>query len=317
MDETILELLRHAPRRWTPLESDTLTADQEQALKLLTAAGLIERRFAIRLSLIGHPTRLKVTATATGEHGIAEAMAPVLQKAWDLWSEFYRDGEAGPPEERPRFFCEKTAPESWRLSQQGALALADLEAGEQQRVLDFVHRRPPVFAGRVVPGEGRAERIEQTDEKQTQSAPSQVEVTNLSELSEPLQQMQTLMQRMFEQMAANERRQAGAGSTANSAPSASHEPTPAKPAKRGPARLPLEQAWRYLTIVQEWEGIQEQNKKRPLRDRYQKVQLAEKHGIKVKDLDAMLSWYRKNRRAGLFPEDPRTMSKGELEESFE
>jgi hypothetical protein len=90
-----------------------------------------------------------------------------------------------------------------------------------------------------------------------------------------------------------------------------------KRGKRGPARMPLAEAWRYLTIVQEWASIQESNRKLPLRDRVQKVQLAEKHKITVQEVDAMLAWYAKHLREGRFPKDPRTLSRGELEKWFE
>lgn len=90
-----------------------------------------------------------------------------------------------------------------------------------------------------------------------------------------------------------------------------------KRGKRGPARMPLTEAWRYLTIVQEWAGIQESNRKLPLRDRVQKVQLAEKHDITTRELDAMLAWYAKHLREGRFPKNPRTLSRGELEKWFE
>lgn len=54
-----------------------------------------------------------------------------------------------------------------------------------------------------------------------------------------------------------------------------------------------------------------------MRDRYRKVQLAEKHGITPKQLDAMLGWYAKHKRQQRFPDDPRTLSRDELEQWFE
>ncbi|NOZ19565.1 MAG: hypothetical protein GXP25_00590 [Planctomycetes bacterium] len=96
-----------------------------------------------------------------------------------------------------------------------------------------------------------------------------------------------------------------------------NKPETKKRGKRGPNRMPLKQAWRYLTVVQEWAGIQERNQKLPMRDRVQKVQVAEKLGITVRELDAMLGWYAKYRGQGRFPDDPRTLSRGELEKWFE
>jgi len=96
IDGAILALLRSVPEQWAELEYDGLTAIEQEALRLLTAAGMVERRFSIRLSLIGHPVRIEVTATATGEHGLVEAMDPVLRKAWDAWAKFYREHRDGP-----------------------------------------------------------------------------------------------------------------------------------------------------------------------------------------------------------------------------
>jgi hypothetical protein len=90
-----------------------------------------------------------------------------------------------------------------------------------------------------------------------------------------------------------------------------------KRGKRGPKTMPLKQAWRYLTVLQEWAGIQEHNEKRRQRDRVRKVQVAEKHKITVQELDAMLGWYAKHKKSGKFPEDPRTLSRDELNQWFE
>lgn len=92
---------------------------------------------------------------------------------------------------------------------------------------------------------------------------------------------------------------------------------PSRRGKRGPVRMPLSEAWRYLTIVQEWASAQQRNRKLPQRDRIRKVQVAHKHDITVKELDAMLGWYAKHQREERFPDDPRTLSRGELQKWFE
>ena len=92
---------------------------------------------------------------------------------------------------------------------------------------------------------------------------------------------------------------------------------PGSKGKRGPDRLPLAEAWRYMTVVQEWATIQERNQKRRMEDRYRKVQLAEDHGITVKEVDRMLGWYARQVRELGFPKDPRMISKGELRQWFE
>ncbi len=98
---------------------------------------------------------------------------------------------------------------------------------------------------------------------------------------------------------------------------AESKPETKKRGKRGPKRLSLKQAWRYLTVLQEWAGIQERNQKLLQRDRVRKIQVAEEQKITVQELDAMLGWYAKHRGSGLFPDDPRTLSKGELQQWFE
>jgi len=128
------------------------------------------------------------------------------------------------------------------------------------------------------------------------------------------------MQRCARELAEHLRLLAGAepqGAAAQQAAATQGKAENKKRGKRGPNRMPLKQAWRYLTVVQEWRGIQERNEKLPMRDRVQKVQVAEQHGITFLELEAMLGWYAKHRRQGLFPDDPRTLSMGELQKWFE
>lgn len=86
--------------------------------------------------------------------------------------------------------------------------------------------------------------------------------------------------------------------------------------KRGPDRMSLEDAWRYLTSIQAWEDVKEHNKGRSRENRIQKSQFSNKNHLTPGELDAMLAWYRKYRNKGLLPEDPRTITKNELEELF-
>lgn len=198
VDEAIACLLRTAPETWADLDQDGLTAVEQEALGLLTAAGMVERRFSIRLSLIGHPAQITVTATATGDHGLAEAMEPVLRKAWDAWQEFWSARREAPEEQRPKVFCEKAGSEMWRLTRNGVLARQDLDSGNSKCVLDFVYRRPPVFTGMIVSGYGRAERLEATEEAK---GPEQVTVTNLNELAGPLKNIAEALQKGLDKLA--------------------------------------------------------------------------------------------------------------------
>jgi hypothetical protein len=179
------------PLTWEPLDSDSLTATEQEALKLLTGGGLVERRFSFRLRLIGHPLSVEATITATGEYGLVEAMEPVATAAWDAWAADYMKGKASAEQDRPRFHCERTGTEQARLTQDGEQVRRDVEANDTRRLLDFVHRREAGFAGEIVRGEGKAEAI------RTQTAPAsplKVEVVN----SGPLTTVAEVMQKFFD-----------------------------------------------------------------------------------------------------------------------
>lgn len=292
------------PERWQDFEAEGLTALEENAAKLLMAAGFVERRYSVRLSLIGHPVRIEFTATITGEHGLAQAMEPVLRKAWEAWAEFYREHQHGTEEERPQLFCEKVGPQRWRLTDQGVLARKDLAASRREVVLDFVLRRSDAFTGKVVPGNGRAERIEATHRE---DKPGKVEVTNLAEVTGPLKEMVGVLQAAFEKMAAS------AQPAAAEAKGSDKE----KRAKPGPDRMSAKDAWRRVTIVQAWAAVQKDNRSKRESDRRSRRSFATEHGITPKELDAILSWYGNYRRQKTFPKDPLSLSKGEVMELFE
>ncbi|MBI1367147.1 MAG: hypothetical protein GC162_00685 [Planctomycetes bacterium] len=301
-DDAILKLLSEAPSCWTPLEVNTLTAVEERTLQRLTGAALVERRFTVRLSLIGHPIRLDVTATATGEYGLVEAMEPVLRQACELWADFYKENSTTGPGDKPRFFCEQTQPHQWRLTSEGVQAQQDLTEGHAKRVLDFVQKRTVVFYGLMVRGYGRAERIELSQQPQP---PAQVEVINMSEVSGPLAQMAAMMEQLFTKLDAAKQSSADTADT----PSAER-------GTRGPQRMHPHHAWRYLSTVQAWAEVQRQNKGKPQRQRESKRLFARKQGISVHELNAMLAWYRKYHKLGQFPADPQTLTRDQLDKLF-
>jgi hypothetical protein len=275
VEEAILQLLKRIPERWEELDPEALSAVEEEALVLLTGAGLVERRFSIRLSLIGHQMQIEAKASATGEHGLIEAMEPVLRKAWDAWADFYKEHAEGPEEERPTFFCEQTGPESWRLTDQGALALQDIEAGDTKVVLDFVLKRTLVFMGKVVPGKGRAEKITAIE---GESVPAKVEVTNLGELSGPMAQMANVMQEAFEKMAASN---TGA---ATKKPAISHS------SKRGRPEASERQADKQMALLARWTRAKEAGVTRK--------RFCADEGIEVKELERIQDWARQRKNRG-------------------
>ena len=159
----VAALLRQAPDSWadSPAEPD--------ALFVLTAAGFIERRVTFTIKLPGEEQAQRITIEATGEGGFAEAMDPVLHDWWARWGQRWQElqREIGAPV-KPIVIPESDA---WRLSQQGRLARADLEQGDNLPI-DFALKRgffdgkPRLLPdGRInqrvpVRGQGRLVRIE-------------------------------------------------------------------------------------------------------------------------------------------------------------
>jgi len=84
VDAAILDLLARLPLTWKPLDVDGLSAVEQEALLLLTAGGLVERRFSVRLQLIGQTMAIEATVTATGEYGLVEGFEPVAKAAWQV-----------------------------------------------------------------------------------------------------------------------------------------------------------------------------------------------------------------------------------------
>lgn len=140
LDQALSALLSSIPPNWKPLDSDALTATEQEALKLLTGAGLAERRFGFRLCLLGHTVIIEATITATGEQGLGQAVEPVANAAWQAWADEYRKYVGHTAGGRPQIHCEKTESEMGRLTSYGQEALADLQSGQEKMVLDFIRR---------------------------------------------------------------------------------------------------------------------------------------------------------------------------------
>ncbi|RMF85052.1 MAG: hypothetical protein D6744_02045 [Planctomycetota bacterium] len=141
LQDAVAALLRRIPERWAEYDADALTVTQSQALFLLVAAGMVERRIRLRARLHNHPVAVEATITATGEYGFAEAMEPVLASMWGEWKDAYNAWRTGGTHGAPLSVTEHLKPDEWRLTDQGALARADLDGGHAARALDFVLRR--------------------------------------------------------------------------------------------------------------------------------------------------------------------------------
>jgi len=78
-------LLRTIPERWHDFDHDDLTATEQQALFLLAAARLVERRISVKGEFAGQAPAIEFTIDVTGEYGIVEAMEPLVAEMWTKW----------------------------------------------------------------------------------------------------------------------------------------------------------------------------------------------------------------------------------------
>jgi hypothetical protein len=89
-------LIRSMPETWSRRTDFVKSHADEQALFHLVAAGMVERRFGLRLSFRGDEIAYEVTVIATGECGLAEAIQPVAAEASVRWlpkfQELVREG---------------------------------------------------------------------------------------------------------------------------------------------------------------------------------------------------------------------------------
>ncbi|WP_169981222.1 hypothetical protein [Tautonia rosea] len=141
LEQGIGHLLRTVPETWAEFDPDSLSESEEQALMLLTAAGMIGRRVTFRLQMFGHSEAVEATISLTGEYGLVEAMDSLSSGMWDVWRDIFERRKAGDQKDEPAFHCERVGKEQWRLTDQGVLARSDLDEGEESRVFDFVLRR--------------------------------------------------------------------------------------------------------------------------------------------------------------------------------
>lgn len=141
LQDAVAALLRRVPERWAEYDADALTATESQALFLLVAAGMVERRIRLRARLHNHPVAVEATITATGEYGFVEAMEPVLASMWPDWKGAYNAWRTGETHGAPLGVTEHLKPDEWRLTDQGVLARADLDGDSPHIALDFVLRR--------------------------------------------------------------------------------------------------------------------------------------------------------------------------------
>ncbi len=86
----LAEFLRTIPEIWVEFELDRLTAIQENALFLLTTAGMVERRGWLRSTIANHPTCFEVRFQATGEGGIAKSLEHLTAIEYTTWCDAWQ-----------------------------------------------------------------------------------------------------------------------------------------------------------------------------------------------------------------------------------
>jgi hypothetical protein len=162
LEQLIARFLRTVPEKWAEYDLAALSEIEELAIRLLTAAGMIERRMTIRLRLFGHPEVAEATITFTGEGGLAQAAESLLADLWDDWREIFEKRKASDLKDAPTSHCERIGKEQWRLTIDGASARNELGGDEiaSTRMLDFVLKRG-FFDGkpRLLPGGRISQRL--------------------------------------------------------------------------------------------------------------------------------------------------------------
>lgn len=187
LEPAVGELLRRISETWQTYNPDDLTETQSQALFLLVAAGMVERRERMRMRFADHPVIAEATITFTGENGGLEALQALCTNFWPDWKDAFQSWQQSEAAGDLPAHCEHLEPSEWRLTDQGVIARTDLDAPpdedipaevRRQYVFDFVLKRG-VFKDRdSVRGTGALVKM---NKAKADSAPAAVNIGNWSE----------------------------------------------------------------------------------------------------------------------------------------
>ncbi|MCD6365472.1 MAG: hypothetical protein J7M14_06310 [Planctomycetes bacterium] len=185
LEDAIAELLRRIPETWQAYRPDDLSETKAQAIFLLTAAGMVERRERLRLRFASHPVAAEATITFAGEYGGIEAMESITARLWDDWQDAYAAWKKGDAANVSPAHCERLEPTEWRLTDQGVIARKDLDGtgpqGADMRplpqgtVFDFVLKKD--FFKRRAPVRGKGALVKM-DKTKADAAPDAVSTGN-------------------------------------------------------------------------------------------------------------------------------------------
>jgi len=136
--EAVTKYLRLAPDRWVEFPFKEAASEEITAIRRLTEAGLIEQRVTARFQIPGADQVNRITFQATGEFGGKYALHAVKKD----WLARYEKHFRAFPREPGDLADLIVLPEriEWRITDQGRLAKADLEKGDQCPI-DFVLKR--------------------------------------------------------------------------------------------------------------------------------------------------------------------------------
>ena len=145
LKSAIAELLRTIPETWAEFDLDRLTVIQDNALFLLTAAGMVERRGWLRSTIANHLTEFEVRFQATGEDGFAKAIEKAVAAEYETWKEAWRTWKTGETKDVSPFRTEAMKPQEWRLTDQGLLGRGELDGTKHvmgsDATFDFIFKR--------------------------------------------------------------------------------------------------------------------------------------------------------------------------------
>jgi len=134
LDRAILDLLCSLPATWREHDAEALSATQQEAVRLLTEAGLVERRIWLTARMGGQPDEIELTVVVSGE-GVMPLIGERIFKTVPHWLD--ADG-------RTRGQVTLAASRvQIRLSDQGELARHDYEHQTPEKpsaVVAFVRR---------------------------------------------------------------------------------------------------------------------------------------------------------------------------------
>ncbi len=143
LDRAILDLLCSLPPAWGDYDAEALTESEQEAVRLMVRAGLIELRLHVRATMDNRDELVELVLTVTGEYDAAGIWRSVLKQMPD-WID--ADG-------RTRGCCRMWSdPQQIRLTDQGELARHDYENQTSdnpsavcafvRRIGFFAHRHP-------------------------------------------------------------------------------------------------------------------------------------------------------------------------------